>query len=62
MNGPKKNIQQGLTELLEVAIATMMETSFRQLIVTTTVRVIRTPLTYGFRGSFFVALDAGSDA
>ena len=61
MNGPKKNIQQGLTELVEEAITTLMETAIRQLLVTTLMRVFRTT-TYGFRAGFFVSLDAGSDA
>ena len=62
MNGPKKNIQQGLTELIEEAISTLMETAVQQLVVTATLRAIRATAAYGFRGSFFVALDAGSDA
>ena len=61
MNGLRKNIQQGLTELIEEAVSTMVETTLRQLFVASAMRAIQTT-TYGFRSSFFVALDSGSDA
>ena len=63
MNGHKKNIQLGPIVLVEVTSTSMRVATIQQLIVTIMVmRVLRTTTAHGFRISFFVALDYGSDA